>query len=171
MDRGAASRLAVRAENLLAWFDALRDRLRNVRVCCGDWKRILGPSPTIHIGVTGVFLDPPYEPGEIAKGAGDHGFSKSDRLYAEHSRGLSAEVKAWAIEHGDDPKLRIALCGYEGEHEMPSSWRVIAWRAAGGYSNRGAGKRRNAGRERIWFSPHCLAGAEHAGPLFAQVGA
>jgi site-specific DNA-adenine methylase len=37
-------------------------RLRRVRVCCGDWTRVLGRSATECIGVTGVFLDPPYAP-------------------------------------------------------------------------------------------------------------
>lgn len=156
MDRGSASRLVMRRENLIAWFEALRDRLRNVRVCCGDWQRILGPSPTIHIGTTAVFLDPPYDPAQIAKGAGRDGFSKSDKLYSDHDADVSSQVRKWAIEHGDDPKLRIALCGYEGEHDMPSSWSVLAWRSAGGYSNRGKSAGRNRDRERIWFSPHCL---------------
>lgn len=157
-----------RSAALREWFGSLQDRLRRVRVCCGDWKRILGPSPTVHIGVTGVFLDPPYEPTEIAKGAGRHGLAKTDKLYSHHTAGVSAEVRAWALEHGDDPKLRIALCGYEGEHEMPSSWSVHAWVASGGYSNRGKNPRRNAGRERIWLSPHCLRPAASS-PLFAEI--
>ena len=169
-DRGTDSRLAMRREALVSWFTALQARLRNVRVCCGDWKRILGPSPTVHIGVTGVFLDPPYEPTMIAQGAGRDGFSNTDRLYGSHAVGLSALVRDWALQHGDDPRLRIALCGYEGEHEMPSSWTKLAWESQGGYSNRGANPRRNAARERIWFSPHCLAPA-HEGPLFAETPA
>jgi hypothetical protein len=166
-DRGGASRLALRREALLSWFEALQVRLRNVRVCCGDWRRVLGPSPTIHIGITGVFLDPPYEPSEIARGAGRDGFAKSDKLYAGHDAGLSAAVRRWAIEHGDDPRLRIALCGLDGEHAMPRSWTAVAWVSQGGYSNRGANPRRNAARERVWFSPHCLAPVEE-GPLFAR---
>jgi DNA adenine methylase len=167
MDRGTQSRLMMRREALCSWFEALQSRLRNVRVCCGDWRRILGPSPTIHIGVTGVFLDPPYEPSEIARGAGQDGFSRSDKLYAGHDAGLSAQVREWALEHAEDPRLRIALCGYEGEHKMPASWQVLPWKAAGGYSNRGANPRRNAERERIWFSPSCLRPIV-AGPLFAE---
>ena len=52
-------------------------------------------------------------------------------------------------------KMRIALCGYEGEHEMPSTWETVEWKANGGYGNQ-AGENNNAARERIWFSPHCL---------------
>ena len=69
---------------------------------------------------------------------------------------MSAGVRAWALEHGDDPKLRIALCGYDGEHDMPQSWDCVAWTAGGGYGRSQRGKS-NRHRERIWFSPHRLS--------------
>lgn len=37
-----------------------------------------------------------------------------------------------ALTHGDDPRFRIALCGYEGEHAMPPGWAEYAWKTAGG---------------------------------------
>jgi site-specific DNA-adenine methylase len=129
------------------WFFALADRLRRVRVCCGDWSRILGPAPTTCIGTTGVFLDPPYAVDE-----------RSD-VYNEESRDVAHKVREWAITNGDNPELRIALCGYEGEHEMPESWECVAWKASGGFANQKRDTtqgRQNAHRERIWFSPHCL---------------
>lgn len=134
---------------LYDWFEALGERLRRVRVCCGEWDRILGPSPTSKIGITGVLLDPPY------------GVEDRVDVYSHESRDLSAGVCEWAIAHGDDPMLRIALCGYDGEHEMPSSWSVVAWKAHGGYS----GQRKNSvnlnpERERVWFSPACLPGRQ-----------
>lgn len=54
---------------------------------------------------------------------------------------------------------------------MPESWECVAWKAHGGYGSLGEGRGRlNAGRERIWFSPHCLratlfdmAGGVHVG--------
>ncbi len=132
--------------NLLDYMLALQDRLRRVRVCCGDWKRILGPSPTTCIGLTGVFLDPPY-----SKEAG------RDAVYNNDDFKVAHDVREWALAHGDDPKLRIAVCGYDGEHHMPDTWECVAWNANGGYGNQGAGRGRvNSGRERIWFSPHCL---------------
>ena len=40
---------------------------------------------------------------------------------------------------------------------MPDSWECIAWKARGGYGSQGnSASRENAGRERTWFSPHCL---------------
>ena len=119
-----------------------------MRVACGDWTRVLGPSVLgkgENVGgrrPCAVFLDPPY------------GHEVRDPyLYAEDVRGVAARVAEWAREHGDDPDLRIALCGYEGEHEMPSTWTVHAWKAARGYAKEGNENRK---RERIWFSPHCL---------------
>lgn len=144
-----------RSDSLVSWMHQLSNRFRRVRVCCGDWERILGPSPTEHIGVTAVFLDPPYDPRQLARSNGASGVSKGNVIYGHHEVSTSAEVRKWAIEHGDNPKLRIALCGYEGEHQMPRDWETVAWKANGGYSKTDQA-RENATRERIWFSPHCL---------------
>ena len=132
---------------LLEWMHALANRLRYVRVCCGDWSRVCGPTPTVKIGLTGVFLDPPYA---------DTAGRQSD-LYRVDDDAVAHAVRKWAVEMGDDPRIRIALCGYDGEHEMPDSWEAVAWKAAGGYGTQGTGAGRdNAAREMIWFSPHCL---------------
>lgn len=125
-------------------FDSLAERLQRVRVVCGDWSRVLTPSVTTRHGLTGVVLDPPYD-------GARHGVK-----YAAGGE-ASSLVRDWAIAHGDDPMFRIALCGYEGEHEMPAGWTVAAWKAQGGYGSQGQGRgRENAAKERIWFSPHCL---------------
>ena len=129
-------------DGLYGYMRDLAARLRRVRVCCGDWTRVLTPSVTTYIGLTAVLLDPPYDQ------------SRRSVCYNE-DHDISADVRAWALAHGDDPKFRIALCGYEGEHDMPASWECVAWTAGGGYgrSERGKGNRR---QERVWFSPHCL---------------
>lgn len=142
------------------WFARLQQRLRRVRVACGDWKRVLGNSVLgkgKNVGgrrPCAVFLDPPYS------------FEFRDPyLYSEDDASISAQVREWAIEHGDDPELRIALCGYEGEHEMPASWACHAWKAARGYASE---DNDNRARERIWFSPHCLPLEQQRG-LFDEV--
>jgi DNA adenine methylase len=136
---------AGREESILNVLLELSGRLRNVRVACGEWHRVLGESVTIKHGTTGVFLDPPYSSDEHAVG------------YSADSGDVANDAAKWAIEWGDHPDMRIALCGYEGEHLMPHSWECIQWKARGGYGSQGKGKgRENAGRERIWFSPHCL---------------
>ena len=130
---------------LKEYFRDLSDRLRRVRVLCGDWTRALNPSVTVGHGTTAVFLDPPYGQGAIDYAAG--GNATTD---------LSQRVRDWAVEHGADPALRIALCGYEGIFEMPGDWECFAWKARGGYGSQSDGDARaNARRERVWFSPHC----------------
>lgn len=148
-------RMTPRTSALLEYMARLHDRLRYVRVCCGEWHRILGPSPTIHIGVTAVFLDPPY------------GSAHRGRVYAHDSLDIAADVQAWCIEHTDEPKLRIAICGYEGEHNILEGlgWSKVSWKASGGYGARNKDNK-NADRERIWFSPHCLDPAEQQERLF-----
>jgi hypothetical protein len=125
----------------------LSARLRSVRVCCGDWRRVLTPSVTFHNGPTGVFLDPPYGEGDIDFAAGGN---RTD---------IASEVREWAVANADNRDLRIVLCGYDGQHEMPDDWRVVEWKAPGGYSST-AGKETqgqlNRHRERMWFSPYCL---------------
>ena len=144
---------AGRGDRIAEWFAALSERLRDVRVCCGDWERVCGNTPTVKQGLTGVFLDPPY-----ADTAG-----RCANLYTEDDLEIAHRVREWCIGRGDDPRIRIALCGYEGEHEMPETWTAIPWKARGGYGSQGANAaRENAGRERIWLSPHCLIGAEPA---------
>ncbi len=70
---------------------------------------------------------------------------------------MAHDVREWAIANGDNPEMRIALCGYDGEHEMPERWERVDWKSRGGYGSQGDGRgRKNAARERIWFSPHCI---------------
>lgn len=142
--RGVISARLHRSEGLYDYLCALSARLRRVRVCCGDWSRVLTPSVTSYIGITGVFLDSPYQ------------HDLRERCYAE-DHDISGDVRVWALEHGDNPKFRIALCGYENEHgpHMPATWEKVEWKAHGGYSRSERGKA-NRAQERIWFSPHCL---------------
>ena len=139
---------------------ALAERMRRVRVCCGDWSRVCGPTPTVKQGLTGVVLDPPYLQTE-----------RYSELYAIETN-VSAAVRQWCIEMGGDKRIRIALCGYEGEgHEELEAlgWDVFDWKARGGYGSQGNGTDGvdNAKRERIWFSPHCLRPAGESYDLFA----
>lgn len=130
---------------IYAWFEALAERLRRVRVCCGDWSRVVGPTVTVRQGLTAVFLDPPYSTAE-----------RTADLYAVDGD-IAGDVRRWAIEHGDDPLLRIALCDYgEAEHEMPATWERLNWKAQGGYGSQGSRGSLNAEREVVWFSPHAL---------------
>ncbi len=128
------------------YIQILSARLRHVRILCGDWARVVKPSVTIRRGLTAVFLDPPY----------DQKIGRCKKLY-NHETDVSHPVREWAIDNGDNPLFRIALCGYEGEHKMPKTWECVAWKATGGYGNQRRNRTNpNRFRERIWFSPHCL---------------
>ena len=140
-----------RVEELVDYFGQLSDRLARVRVCCGDWSRVCTPTPTVKQGLTAVFLDPPYA--DTA--------ARDPNLYRIDSDSVAHAVREWALEHGDDPRMRIALCGYEGEHKMPRGWSCVPWKATGGYGSQTAGRGlANSHCERIWFSPHCLKSAD-----------
>lgn len=148
---------SVKTGALATYLRTLSVRLRRTRVTCGDFARVLGPSVTWRHGTTAVFLDPPY----AAAGRAAVYAVESDAAYRAHE---------WAIANGDNPLLRIALCGYDGEHAMPAGWNPIRWKAAGGYGSQADGRgRENAARETVWFSPHCLD--MNALPMFAALNA
>jgi Fe-S cluster biogenesis protein NfuA len=141
-----ASGFDLRTGGVYAYMHALATRLRRVRVCCGDWSRVVTPAVTTCIATTAVFLDPPYHaPG-----------TERSAVYTHDTDTIWRETRDWAVANGDNPELRIALCGYEGDHEIPDSWECVEWKASGGYG-RSARGRANRDRERIWFSPHCLS--------------
>ena len=134
-------------QGILTYLKTLAARLRHVRVACGDWQRVCGPSVTYKHGTTGVFLDPPY----LMEGR--------SKVYSHDSDNIACGVRKWALENGQRRDMRVALCGYDGEHSEleTAGWRVYAWKAHGGFGCQGDGSgRANAARERIWFSPHCL---------------
>jgi DNA adenine methylase len=128
-------------ERLAEYFAALAERLRWVRITCGDWTRVVTPAVTTQHGVTGISLDPTYEHKD-----------RSVRLYRHDDPDLSAEVRAFAIERGDDKLLRITLCGRGEEHDetLEHGWSKHVWRERDG--------------ETIWASPHCLRQAAPPDP-------
>lgn len=85
---------------ILDYMQALAARLRSVRVCCGDWSRVVTDGATSYGASVGVFLDPPYS-GDV----------RTSDLYAVDDHSISAAVREWALSKGDDPRFRIALCG------------------------------------------------------------
>lgn len=146
---------------LRRWFAFLSARLRHVRVLNGDWSRactgaVVKPlSVGTGAGFAGVFLDPPYATTE-----------RTSDLYAHDSGTVAGDVRAWCVENGADPKIRIVLAGYDTEHaELEArGWRVVEWFRAG-FLKGGMGNQRGAGatqqkRERLWLSPHCQGARE-----------
>lgn len=134
---------------LLDWFAKLRDRLRSVRICCGDWLRVCdSDSVTIRLGTTGIFLDPPY-----SKEA-----DRTENLYGVDSLDVAADVRKYCLDRGGNKMYHIVLAGYAGEgHEEleKHGWEVVKWKSAGGYGNRSKKGKENTRKERLWLSPHC----------------
>lgn len=152
--RGVKRPAVDRLEFIQDWMGRLSARLRasQFRVCCGDWTRVMGPVVLTAQKPCAVFLDPPYSADA----------NRDMTLYRKESGDVARAVQEWAIAHGDDPRLRIALCGFAGEHAMPADWESVSWIYRGGYGNQNRGGNANANRERIWFSPHCLRPTESA---------
>jgi site-specific DNA-adenine methylase len=145
-----------RAEFITAWMVALSERLRHVRVACGDWSRVLSESVTTRHGDTAVFLDPPYTEGRMDYAAGGVGGN------------LATAVRDWCIEHGNNERLRIALCGHSGEHDalLGCGWSIGTWHARKGYAVTQQAISRSRS-ETVWFSPACAIGG-HSLSLFDE---
>ena len=127
------------------WFARLHERLRNVRVACGDWSRVVKDSVTTRHGLTGVFIDPPYTKGAMDYSAGGVGTD------------LPLQVQAWCAENGHNPLLRIVLCGHAGEHDalLAHGWHLRTWTARKGYALTDEAVE-NSKSETLWCSPHCI---------------
>ena len=136
-------------DSLYAYFASLSARLRRVRVCCGDWKRVITDGALAFGDSVGVFLDPPYL-GDV----------RTKDLYRVDDHSISDAVREWCIANGDNPRYRIVLAGYSAEHEakMPRSWRMHVYKANAAYQTATStgGNRDSRHGERLWYSPHCL---------------
>lgn len=157
---------------LVDWFGWLSARLRHVRILNGDWRRAVtgGAMWTIPVrmgdGHVGVVLDPPY-----AASA-----NRNADLYAVDSLAVAHDVADWCLANGDNPRNRIVLAGFGGEHGTrltDAGWREIEWFAAGflsgGMGNTGAEGHQQK-RERLWFSPHCLHPTAEPEPQLSLFG-
>ena len=136
------------------WLAKLGARLRDVRVACGDWKRVLTDGVTVRHGTTAVFLDPPYTKGAMDYAAGGVGGA------------LASDVRMWCAENGHRKALRIVLCGHAGEHDelLSHGWTTRKWNARKGYALR-SGAVENRASETLWVSPACVGAPEVETPL------
>ena len=137
-----------RSEFIRAWFARLHERLRDVRVACGDWQRVVKDSVTTRFGLTAIFLDPPYSKGAMDYAAGGVGTD------------LPLQVQAWCAANGANPQLRIVICGHAGEHDalLAHGWHTRTWTARKGYALTDEAIANSAG-ETLWCSPHCVSPA------------
>ena len=145
-----------RGEFIRAWMRELHQRLRDVRVTCGDWGRVVKDSITTYNGLTAVFLDPPYTKGDMDYSAGGMG------------QGIADDVRQWCAINGGNPQLRIVLCGHAGEHDalLAQGWHIRTWKAGGGYARTDEAIA-NRQSETLWCSPHCVPERGVVQDLFA----
>ena len=129
---------------LRAYMQALAARLRDVRITCGDWKRVVTPSVMRATrggdGSVGILLDPPYTTG------GD--------VYGHVDADVSHAVREWC--RTANASLRIVLCGFEDDHDalLAQGWRKVQGKAGSGSGYSTDVKAHK--RERLWLSPACL---------------
>lgn len=121
------------------YLSAIAARLRRAIIFAGDWATCVTPSVlrTAVMAPVGVFLDPPYA------------IDRQSNLYGVDSLTVADDARVWCVANGGNPRLRIVLAGYDGEHNEleGQGWRVASWSSAGGGTSRHS--------ERLWFSPHC----------------
>lgn len=132
---------------LYPYFRALADRLRDVRVCNGDWTRVVTAGALSYGSTVGVFLDPPYL-GDV----------RTADLYRVDDHSISHDVRDWCLANGDNPRYRIVLAGYSAEHDhlIPDTWRRHRWSATAAYKTSAGGDNGNRHNEVLWMSPHCV---------------
>ena len=141
---GGRGMKSVEAPPLRAYMQALSVRLRDVRITCGDWKRVVTPSVIRATrggdGSVGILLDPPYTTG------GD--------VYGHVDADVSHAVRAWC--RTANASLRIVLCGFEDDHDalLADGWRKVQGKAGSGSGYSTDPKAHK--RERLWLSPACL---------------
>ena len=119
-----------RRDNGLEEVTAFKERLRDVRICFGDYKRLLVDAevkvPKAHI--VAILADPPYR--------------KTGTMYAEKQFD-HAPLLERCVELGRRENVRIALCGYWGDYTMPDDWTVERWYP------------KKKSLETVWYSPAC----------------
>ncbi|MFA5187173.1 MAG: DNA adenine methylase [Patescibacteria group bacterium] len=143
---GQIPHLSDAGKGIYSWFRALSERLRRVRVVCGDWTQVCGGNWQDGMGTVGIFFDPPYSS------------EKRDKsLYAEESMTVATDVAAWCLERGNRCSYRIVLAGYDDGHSClrDAGWLGHRWSAGGGYGNRRK-ENTNRHREMLFVSPHCI---------------
>lgn len=127
-------------------YNAICERIARLQILCGDWTRCttistIMDSRSNKTDITGIFFDPPYGVG--------NGVSYDDK-----TGNVAKDVWEWAIENGNNPRLRIVVAGYDDGRELPKGWTVIERTENGGFGLRNA-ENKNRHTERLWCSPHC----------------
>jgi site-specific DNA-adenine methylase len=133
----------VKERRVSEYVAALSERLCNVCIFWNDFVVVAGKAKQPELGIVGILLDPPY-PRHL------HNYD-----YDTDGADVWHRAARWAVANGDNPRLRIAVCGYndaDSDALFPSGWARFVWRRSGIGQNKD--------RECIWFSPHCRGGRD-----------
>jgi len=135
-----------RNQDLTAYFTALAKRLQDVTIHYGDWTKLaISAAIESRLRDVAIMLDPPYK----------YATGRQQGLYSTDSGDVAGYVHRWVLATAKtNPKLKIALCGFVGEHKMPTEWEEFAWSSKLGKV-----------KERIWFSPSCQRLVETESPV------
>ena len=117
-------------DDIFEVFDKLSKRIQHLRILCRDYRDLLVDAevkvPKGH--TVAVLCDPPYK--------------KPGKKYANGTFDYAPLLKR-CVELGRHKNIRIALCGYVGDYNMPEDWKVDpCFKTAGGH-------------ETVWYSPGC----------------
>lgn len=130
--------------------ERLSQRLRNVKVLCGDWSRVC-VNCIIKNYPTAIFLDPPYR----------------DYANCYNQKVVNDEVEDFCKKWEDKPNVKIVLCGYEGEYNLPK-WTQEKWKANVSWSGGKGGNNEKRSKETLWISPSCAKETPEMNDMFAE---
>ena len=134
---------------LRPWMLELCHRLKRTVVLHRDWRSAVTNKMMMREKgskwVVGCFLDPPYQTGNRSKG-----IYQSD--YDGESDDAATQAYAWAVENGNVERFRIAFACRHGDFPLPPGWSSSIRKFPGVKDP----KRRDANKDQIMFSPHCL---------------
>ena len=130
--------------NLHETMTEMQNRIKNLKIYCGDWKRICSEATIFARNrtseIVGIFLDPPYSETE----------SRKNNMYAMDSLIIYKEVEEFCKKYGENSRLRIAVCGNIGDYDLPG-WTQLKWKRT-----RGMSRKHDNRKEVMYFSPYCL---------------
>ena len=139
--------LDIRRQGIGEYMGQLAQRLADVRVCAGDWTRVVTAGALAYGATVGVFLDPPYS-GDV----------RTSDLYAVDDHDIAVNCRQWALDNAS-PRVRVVLAGYRDEHDprIPADWRRVTWTAGAAYQTAAGsgGNRDRRTQECLWLSPSC----------------
>lgn len=132
---------------------SLANRLKDVILMCGDWKRLIPKYIITDNNDRVLFLDPPY--------CVDSKDEKMEHeLYTNigHVHNEVLELLG-RIEKDGNSHMTVVLCGYEGEYDLdPNIWKQMSWKKSIGRESvciANGKERKQSFNETVWIKHKC----------------